>query len=64
MLDRRTATTTGQMLHQIVDPKPTPVILSDNLPPTPPPPSVIAANRRREAREKKIFFFSSSQMIS
>jgi hypothetical protein len=47
-LDRRTATTTGQMLYQIVDPKPAPVILPDNLPPTPPPPAVIAANRRRE----------------
>ena len=38
------------MLYQIVDPKPTAVILPDNLPPTPPPPSIIAANRRREVK--------------
>lgn len=36
------------MLYQIVDPKPSPVVLPDNLPPTPPSPSVIAANRRKE----------------
>ncbi|CAF3363333.1 unnamed protein product [Rotaria sp. Silwood1] len=47
-LNRRTATTTGQMLYQIVDPRPPPVVLSDNLPPTPPPPSQIATMRRRE----------------
>ncbi|CAF2504155.1 unnamed protein product [Rotaria sp. Silwood2] len=47
-LDRRTATTTGQMLYQIIDPRPTPVVLSDNVPPTPPPSSQIAALRRRE----------------
>jgi hypothetical protein len=39
------------MLYQIVDPKPIPVVLQDNLPPTPPPPSVIAANRRREVSQ-------------
>ncbi|CAF0808929.1 unnamed protein product [Adineta steineri] len=47
-LDRRTATTTGQMLYQIIDPRPAHVNYIDNSPPTPPPPSVIAANRRRE----------------
>jgi hypothetical protein len=42
------------MLYQIVDPKPAPVILPDNLPPTPPPPAVTAANRRREVGRKQI----------
>ena len=42
------ATTTGQMLYQIIDPRPAPVVLSVDLPPTPPPPSVVAAMRRRE----------------
>ncbi|CAF1619741.1 unnamed protein product [Adineta ricciae] len=47
-LDRRTATTTGQMLYQIIDPRPAQIDFTDNLPPTPPAPSVVAANRRRE----------------
>lgn len=36
------------MLYQVVDPRPIPVVLPDNLPPTPPPPAVISANRRKE----------------
>ena len=47
-MDRRTATTTGQMLYQVVDPRPTAVVLQDNPPPTPPSTAAIAANRRRE----------------
>ncbi|CAF3893386.1 unnamed protein product [Rotaria magnacalcarata] len=53
-LDRRTATTTGQMLYQIINPKPTPVVLPDNLPPTPPPPSAMGAIRRREAYNNQL----------
>ena len=54
------------MLYQIIDPKPTPVILPDNLPPTPPPPAVIASNRRREVKDesaiKEIRFLSLSRL--
>jgi hypothetical protein len=46
------------MLYQIVDPKPTPVVLSDNLPPTPPPPATMAANRRREVSQIYLIFHS------
>jgi hypothetical protein len=46
------------MLYQIVDPKPTPVVLSDNLPPTPPPPATMAANRRREVSQIYSIFHS------
>ncbi|CAF3873690.1 unnamed protein product [Rotaria sordida] len=53
-LDRRTVTTTGQMLHQIIDPRPTPVALLDNLPPTPPPPSQVAALKRRETYTNRL----------
>lgn len=53
-LDRRTATTTGQMLYQIVNPRPAPIVLTENPPPTPPSPSVLAANRRRQAYNNRL----------
>ena len=59
-LDRRTATTTGQMLYQIVDPRPAQIDFTDNLPPTPPAPSVVAANRRREVCQMSFQFLTRS----
>lgn len=52
VLDRRTATTTGHMLYQRIDPKPIPIVIPDEVPPTPPSPSVAAANRRRQVKNE------------